>query len=208
MRLSLAIGLAVAVMLGAGAQAEGIPVTPAEAPSEYFKGNQYVDTRGCIFDRVAEAWILRSNQMRVAICRGDRNRSLVTTASTRGGPGAGQVIVPVTVSSGAIRYDRTVSPAALAREIEMRDGRTVFSGGLERLRGVPEVEGVPILVPPAQNTFDVSRPPPGFKVAWKDGRLNPHRGPRTLLGDLQSRGIWTSETPRRLRPVILRQVRR
>jgi hypothetical protein len=65
-------------------------------------------------------------------------------------------------------------------------------------RGAADV----FVVPQARTTFDVTRPPPGYRMAWRDGRLNPHRGPRTLLGDLQSSAIWTDGTPRRLRGVI------
>ncbi|WP_299817162.1 hypothetical protein [uncultured Jannaschia sp.] len=59
-----------------------------------------------------------------------------------------------------------------------------------------------VLVPPARTTFDFARAPAGYEPAWDDGRLNPYRGPRTLLGDEQTRGIWTVETPRRQREVI------
>lgn len=44
----------------------------------------------------------------------------------------------------------------------------------------------------------VSKPPKGYKTAWSDGRLNPHRGARTYQGNVQMAQLWTEETPARL----------
>ncbi|WP_139176604.1 hypothetical protein [Jannaschia faecimaris] len=63
--------------------------------------------------------------------------------------------------------------------------------------------GQTVLVPAARSTFDPTTPPSGYRAAFDDGRLNPNRGPRTLEGDYQSQAVWTNETPRRLRGVIL-----
>ncbi|WP_055086853.1 hypothetical protein [Jannaschia donghaensis] len=65
-------------------------------------------------------------------------------------------------------------------------------------RGAPRT----VIVPAARTTFDVGTPPSGYRAAFDDGRLNPHRGPRTLEGDYQSQAVWTNETPRRQRRVI------
>jgi hypothetical protein len=35
----------------------------------------------------------------------------------------------------------------------------------------------------------------GFRPAWDDGRLNPHRGPRSAAGDDAMRRIWTDDVP-------------
>ncbi|MBP9182473.1 MAG: SPOR domain-containing protein [Fuscovulum sp.] len=41
--------------------------------------------------------------------------------------------------------------------------------------------------------------PAGYKLAWKDGRLNPNRGKQTVDGFLAMDDIWTRTTPAELR---------
>lgn len=40
--------------------------------------------------------------------------------------------------------------------------------------------------------------PQGYRPAWSDDRLNPHRGPRTAAGDAQMRRVWTDDVPAQL----------
>jgi len=49
-----------------------------------------------------------------------------------------------------------------------------------------------------QAAVDLRQVPQGYQPAWKDGRLNPDRGPRSREGDLQSEQVWTNTVPRRL----------
>lgn len=41
-------------------------------------------------------------------------------------------------------------------------------------------------------------PPPGYRAAWDDGRLNPYRGITVADGQRQMEQVWTNALPRRL----------
>lgn len=50
-------------------------------------------------------------------------------------------------------------------------------------------------------SFALSAPPPGYAVAWDDGRLNPYRGIGTPQGEAQMQQVWTNTVPRRIASV-------
>lgn len=50
-------------------------------------------------------------------------------------------------------------------------------------------------------SFALSAPPPGYEVAWDDGRLNPYRGIGTAQGQQAMEQVWTNTVPRRLASV-------
>ena len=55
--------------------------------------------------------------------------------------------------------------------------------------------------------------PPGFRPAWTDDRLNPHRGSGTATGEAQMRLVWSNTVPQVLinaatgQPVTAREAR-
>ena len=46
----------------------------------------------------------------------------------------------------------------------------------------------------------LSKPPPGYKSAWDDGRLNPMRGVRTEAGERQMERVWVPGSPMKAQP--------
>jgi len=56
-----------------------------------------------------------------------------------------------------------------------------------------------VVSPPVPATAPVQiTPPPGYRAAWSDGRLNPNRGPQTQAGNAQMNLVWTQTVPRKL----------
>ena len=132
-----------------------------------------------------------------------------------------QIAVPVAVPGHAIRVP--AGQPSPRRALSVRDAQRVapLAACGEGVHGAPrslhcpatsgwfingsgeERDGVRyIVVPQASTTFHYGGVPHGFESVWKDGRLNPLRGPQTLQGDYQSEAVWTNETPRRLRRII------
>ncbi|WP_108482589.1 SPOR domain-containing protein [Oceaniglobus ichthyenteri] len=69
----------------------------------------------------------------------------------------------------------------------------VLRGGAGTVTAGPTPIALPSLKP-----APVIAPPPGYRAAWTDDRLNPNRGKQTLSGALQTALIWTQTVPRRL----------
>ncbi len=164
----------VAVLLW-GAQ-PALAQSPAEMPPGSFSGTQYVDSKGCVFVRSIvngqTRWLARLDSRRRPLC--GRTPSFPTAA--KGSAGGGAAAKPAGRTSAG-------QPSASARRATRRATLRAPSAG-----------------PSAAALSAIGYPiPKGFRAAWKDGRLNPLRGPRTAEGDAMMLKIWTDTVPRKLR---------
>ncbi|WP_114965794.1 SPOR domain-containing protein [Alkalilacustris brevis] len=103
---------------------------------------------------------------------------------------------PLHVAEGAVDHCPNYDP--VGRE-QSRTGATPVRCGPQAEH---PVDGQPSVGPgsPLRVSQGVApRPiPEGYRPAWNDDRLNPHRGPRTAAGDAQMRRVWTDTVPAQL----------
>lgn len=245
---------------GGAALAQGVP---AEIPSANFRGDQYVDSRGCAFVRVGVGgntqWVPRVGRDRGQICGLSPSRGAggapAGVAAPRMQPGltviGGAASAPAQVAP-AVRAPTTATlvappvmitpaapslrsvgtqmrpPAAQPRYVATpprpaapaaqgacpnlpADIRGYFTGGNVRCgpqavhpgdaaRGAEKTSALGAHAQPAirQLVRYQIAPPPGYRAAWDDGRLNPYRGLAMAGGQRQMEQVWTNTVPRRL----------
>ena len=182
-RIKAAAALAVLLVTTVSVSAQGLQVTPpAEVPPASYDNRQYVDSRGCVYVRAGVDdtvnWVPRVGRDRQPIC--GQTPSLVRRAA------------PVVVAEAApviITPQRTV-PSVPNRTVRVQK----YSQPKPR---VYEERIVPKHVYDAQgNTLPAV--PKGYKPAWEDDRLNPHRAHMTRQGHRATQQIWSNTVPRRL----------
>ena len=80
----------------------------------------------------------------------------------------------------------------------VRDAPAIGTAAPKRRNAATVIEIAPTTVAPQR--VDLLQPvvPAGYKLAWKDGRLNPNRARGTAAGQMAQDQVWTRETPARL----------
>ncbi len=165
----------VAVTWGAAATALTLAeaASPAETPPSDYARDVYVDSRGCVYVRASIGstvnWVPRLSRDRETVICG----LTPTVATTRVAAPPPAAPPPAAVTP---RPTAATTPAAAPVRITA-----------PRVAPVVAVTGAhPVHVPK------------GYRPAWDDGRLNPHRGPRTAHGDAQMSTIFdTTKVPMR-----------
>jgi hypothetical protein len=179
--------LALAALLTVSAPAAAFAQSgPAELPPAEFAGRQYVDSRGCVFVRAeidgTVTWAPRLDRDRTPLCGYRPSVSAGLGQSTGSLPEIRPDTPPVILDAATVVGTAATAPAAAAPPRPGVPRRSDVHAG--KIGSSPTAGGAP-----------GRRVPPGYKLVWDDGRLNPNRGPRTAEGDAAMRRLWTDTVP-------------
>lgn len=135
----------------------------------------------------------------------------------QGVPAQGGVLTPNVGGHPPLRHRTTGCPADAphGRIYDLADGRNIMLCAtkphtlrnvspqqLHRYHGYSQAAGgAAVVIQHAQagtGTGDLMAPPKGYKQAWQDDRLNPHRGERSAVGRAQMAQVWTDDVPQEL----------
>lgn len=202
--------LAVAVTAFLAAAPAWAQSGPAELPPADFSGRQFVDSTGCSFVRSGldgtVSWVPRLNSERQPICG-----EIPTFAAAAPAPAPEPVAEPVplvaeaappaprpaprpapkvapprvTAQVGGVPVAQIRRPPPTVQRVEAVLAATCPRLGPSAHRYLVVIDGLPVRCPTPAVGLSAPSIPKGYKAAWEDGRLNPHRGPRTGEGDAQ-----------------------
>lgn len=188
----------------AGAQGLAQLGGPSNLPPAGFAGQQFVDNRGCLFLRAGFGttvnWVPRVDR---------RHKPLCGYPPTFGAPVVAAVEEDLAPDPHVVvAAPMVVAPVVAARPVVVAAaqpqplvGEPVAAlprrqGSLqEMLFGSPRQVQAASPAPVVAASNAVPPPPRGYKLAWKDDRLNPRRGLGTAEGQARQDQVWTRDVP-------------
>lgn len=220
-------GMVLGVVLAAPGFAQSVTQLggPAETPPASYSSDQYVDSRGCVFIRAGyggnETWVPRVTRSRQALCGYQPSGGSATAAAPAPTPAPSTPArPPVTIAVAPVAPARPVAPQQPTVVIRQAPVQAVAPAAPVTTRpngcpGLPASAGQfmqgtgvrcgPQAIHPGDAARGMVNPasaapvqiPQGYRAAWTDGRLNPHRGlaVATPQGDASMARYWTDSVP-------------
>lgn len=178
---------------------------PAELPPPGYKGEQYVDSAGCVFLRAGVGervtWVARISRERRQMC-GLSPTLAPAVAVAAPEPEVVAIEAPAPAlqarapaQSSAPKVARAV--AAPAVEVPLVNVVCPAHAPVAK-RFSLKAGGTKVLCIPEGVEIETVVLPKGYREAWTDDRLNPLRGIGTAEGEAMQERVWTRKVPARL----------
>ena len=186
--------LAVAVVVGMAAEAQTLRnvTAPVNPPPASFKGQQFIDSRGCVFVRAGFGgqvnWVPRIDGAKRPIC------GMLPTGAA---PQVAEVEIPQMAPAAEAPMTETVVASPTPTPARPRGPGLfafLFAPAPVAVPAPPRAEQVVTFTPPPAPRV-LPKPPKGWTHAWKDDRLNPLRGMGTAEGQSAQNQVYTQDVP-------------
>lgn len=159
--------------------------SPAELPPPSYQGQEYVDSRGCVFLRAGYGgevtWVPRVSRDRKQLCGHESTGGAAVAAAPEP---AAQPLPKAKTATPEVKAPKAAPKAA------KKPATKPVSAPAPKAAAGDAVQ---------KSAKSALTPPPGYKLAWKDDRLNPNRGKQTVEGFLAMDEVWTRTVPAELR---------
>ena len=215
MAIKILKAVVVATLLaGSGVQAQNLAQIggPANAPPAGFRGQQFVDSRGCLFLRAGYGdgvnWVARVDRNHKPICTMTPTGSAAAQAAVAADMGPDPQAVPqgqaaqtqpVQTQTAAPQVQTAVAAQApIVQTPGKGPSHKVYAAASAGDTTVPRITMPVVTMQPAQvstRSHVLPKPPKGWVYAWKDDRLNPLRGVGTSEGQAQQDQVWQRTVP-------------
>lgn len=190
--------------------AEGLK-PPKELPPAGFKGEQYVDSAGCVFLRAGVGervtWVARISRERRQMCGLAPTFAPVVAEAAPPSPAepdveAVAVPAPVPESAAATKTRLRRAAPEIARAVatpaqEVQFVNVICPAHAPVAKRLAVKGATKILCFPEGMELDTVAVPKGYRLAWTDDRLNPLRGIGTAEGEVMQDRVWTRKVPAR-----------
>lgn len=183
---------------------------PKELPPDGYKGDQFVDSAGCVFlrgdvgDRVT--WVARISRDRRQMCGLAPSIAPAVAAASpeeatlpeRSALAREPQHAVLAGSRPPHRSAPKVGRAAASPDLDVQVATVVCPARAPVARRFSVKGGTKVLCAPEDAAFEDAIIPRGYRAAWADDRLNPLRGLGTAEGEAMQERVWTRKVPARL----------
>lgn len=192
--------LVISLSTGLADERHAIYYGPAELPPVGFTGNQFVDSKGCVYIRTGGSgeinWTPRLTSKLEMVCG--------FAPSFKQGSTLSKVVNPKSLKApaeakkpGLVSSNAELTPKNIVQQTQPAT-KSHSQTNSHRIENGRKGLQVPLSMQTVRGYIGPTQVPAGYRVAWEDDRLNPARGLQSVSGLRASDRIWSRTVPREM----------